>query len=209
MIIELNPLFELIVGISDYKNNIQKDFFDSYIKNKICSINEVNGYSIFECDENKFEIKDIKGFPSLYLYNNDINHTFVMNGEELFYRLNNKYYFKIIFPIKDFQPIRWILGKTFFRKYPIIFSPSNRIVGFYINPNGIIIIDENKEKKENKKPDNNSKKKAYIYILIIVVALIFTGIGIFIGRNYLIKNKRKANELVDDNYRYEPESNIN
>ena len=205
IIIDLNPLFELIVGINEYKKNIQKDFFDSYIKNKICSIKEINDFSLFECEENKFEIKDITNFPDLYIYNYDINHTFVMNGEELFYKLNNKYYFKIIFPIKDFQPNKWIFGKIFFRKYPTIFSPSNRIIGFYINPNGVIIIDE-----ENKEPEKRgSKNKVYIFIIIFIVALIFTGIGIFIGRNYLFKKKRKANELVDDNYRYEPDSNIN
>ena len=205
IIIELNPLFELIVGVNGYKNNIQKDFFDSFISKKICSIIEIDSYSVFECDENKFSIKDIKNFPTLHIYNYDINHTFIMTGEELFYKLNNKYYFKIIIPIQDLQPNRWIFGRIFFRKYPVTFSPSNRIVGFYINPNGIIFNDENQENQENqedKESDKNksSKNKAYIYIIIIVVALIFTGIGIFIGRN-LLKRKRKANELVDDNYR--------
>ena len=219
IIIELSLLFELIVGVNNYKKNIQKDFFDSYIKKNICLIKEINGYSVFECDENKFEMKDIKSFPSLYIYNYDINHIFIMNGEELFYKLNNKYYFKIVFPIKDFQPNRWIFGKIFFRKYPAIFSPSNRRIGFYINPNGDIIDEEKEEPEERKEPEeekkpekSGSKSKVYIYVIIIVVALIFTGIGIFIGRNYLFKKKRKANELVDDNYRYEPETpdtNIN
>ena len=139
------------------------------------------------------------------MFNDDINHIFEMKGEELFHQLNNKYYFKIIFPNKDLEPNRWVIGKIFFRKYPTIFSPSNRLIGFYINPNEGIIDSLNDNGNENK----NNFDKIYIYIIIVIVALIFTGIGIFIGKKLFFQKKRKANELVDDNYKYEPESNIN
>ena len=205
IIFEFNPLFELIIGTNDYKTNITKDYFISYINKKICTLIEVEGYAIFECNEKNFGMKDIKKFPSLYMFNDDINHIFEMKGEELFHQLNNKYYFKIIFPNKDLEPNRWVIGKIFFRKYPTIFSPSNRLIGFYINPNEGIIDNLNDNDNENK----NNFDKIYIYIIIVIVALIFTGIGIFIGKKLFFQKKRKANELVDDNYKYEPETNIN
>ena len=206
IILELNPLFELIIGTNDYKTNITKDYFNSYINKKICSMVEIGEYALFECDEKNFDVKDIKKFPTLYMYNSDINHIFEMKGEELFHLLNNKYYFKIIFPIKDLVPNRWIIGKIFFRKYPTIFSPSNRLIGFYINPNeGIIEGLDNQDDDESK---NNNK--IYIYIIVaIVVIIIFTGLGIFIGKNIFFKKRRKANELIDDDYQYETNNKIN
>ena len=216
IILELNPLFELIIGTNDYKNNITKDFFNSYINKGICSMVEIDGYTLFECDEKHFDIKDIKNFPTLYMFNNDINHIFEMKGEELFHQLNNKYYFKIIFPIKDLVPSRWVIGKIFFRKYPTIFSPSNRLIGFYINPNEGIIeglnTEDNENNEDNENENNNNKSsnnRIYVYIIIGVVAIIFTVLGIFIGKKIFLKKKRKANELIDDNYQYEPQNNIN
>jgi hypothetical protein len=37
---EINPLFELIVGMNDYRTNITRDYFNLYIKNGICSLEE-------------------------------------------------------------------------------------------------------------------------------------------------------------------------
>lgn len=201
--VELNPLFELIIGFNDYKTNIQNDFFNSYINQKICSIIEVNGYNIFECDANKFGINNIKQFPSLKFFISEINHIFKMTGEELFYKLENKYYFNIIFPIKNLESNRWILGKIFMRKYSTAFSPLNRLIGFYIVPNGGEINDE--IEKESKNDKNGNENKTFIYVLIVVIALIFTGLGLFIGKIIFFPKKRKANELIDDNYEYKPE----
>ena len=95
IIFELNLLFELIIGTNEYKTNIQKDFFNSYIDKKICSITKIKAYEVFECNANKFTNKDIQNFPNLYIYNVDVNHIFDLNGKELFNKLNNKYYFNI------------------------------------------------------------------------------------------------------------------
>ena len=138
----------------------QKTIFLNHILiKKICSIIEVKNYSIYECDVNKFDIKDIKKFPTLYIVNNDINYIFNMTGEDLFYKLNNKYYFKIVFPLKNIENNRWIFGRIFLRKYPTTFSPSNRFIGFYINPNEGTIKDD----EESEFIKNDSKNKIYIF----------------------------------------------
>jgi len=212
VVIELNSLFELIQGINEYKTSIQNDFFNSYINNKICSIIEVGDFNIFECDANKFSINDIKKFPTLNIVNNDISFIFKFVGEELFYKLNDKYYFKIIFPFKDFEPSRWIFGRTFLRKYPTIFSPINRIIGFYINPIDININEEVDGDANGNKDDEKSwhSNKIVLYLMIILIASIFTCLGLIIGKKIFFQKKRKANELIDDNYEYAgKEENIN
>ena len=51
---------------------------NTYIKNKKCLINEINNYTIFECDAFNFNLEDIKKFPTLYMNNSDIEHAFEM-----------------------------------------------------------------------------------------------------------------------------------
>ena len=67
IIFEINPLFELIIGNNDYKKNIEKIFFNSYLNNKICIINQIDNYQIFICESNKFTLKDIEYFPKLFI----------------------------------------------------------------------------------------------------------------------------------------------
>ena len=207
IIVELNPLFELIIGTNEYKSNIMNDFFNFYTEQKICLMNEINDYHIFECDEKKFEIKDIKNFPVLYILNNNINHIFEITGEDLFIKLNNKFYFKIVFPIKR-NDNKWILGRIFLRKYPVIFSPLNRLIGFYINPNKGIIIERDKETEEIKDKLINYKKEYFpkIFYLYIFIGIIFSLFGIFIGKKLFMSRKKKLNELVDDYYQYDSEN---
>ena len=202
IVMELNPLFELIQGTNEYKTSIQNDFFNSFINNKICSIIEVGEYNIFECDANKFSINDIQKFPTLNMSNTDISFIFQFVGEELFYKLNDKYYFKIIFPFKDFEPSRWIVGRTFLRKYPTTFSPSNRIIGFYINPIDINYFEEDDNISEKDEEKSWYSNKIVVYIIIILIALIFTCFGLYIGKKIFFQKRRKANELIDDNYEY-------
>ena len=205
VIFELNPLFELIIGTNDYKNSIQKDFFDFYINKKICLINEMKGYNNFECDPDKFGINDIQKFPTLFMYNLDINHIFEMNGTELFFKLNNKYYFKVVFSLESHELNKWTIGKIFFRKYPTIFSSTNRLIGFYIKPNeGIVNDNQNIERVEDSK---DGQADSSLYIKIIIIALIFTCLGLYIGKRLFFQRKKKANELTDDYYEYDTEDN--
>ena len=205
IIFEINPLFELIIGNNDYKKKIEKLFFNPYLNNKICLINQIDNYQIFECkcESNKFTLKDIKNFPRLFIHNIDINYIFEMNEEELFIKLNNKYYFKIIFPIKSLPNDKWIIGKIFLRKYPVIFSPLNKLIGFYITPNENIIDEEEKEiKNKQLENDKNIFSKNFILIVLIIIALTFTCIGLFIAKKIFVNRRKKVNELFDDYFQY-------
>ena len=209
IVFELNPLFELIVGNDDYKINIQRDFFKSYIDKDICRINYIENYQVFECDSSKFTSIDIMKFPNLYMYNIDINYLFNMKGEELFIRLNTKYYFKIIFPIDEMSiNNRWIMGRIFLRKYPAIFSPSNRLVGFYVNQKEDKLTEVEEENKDEEIPyiKGDNLKNIMFYVVIIFIALIFTCFGIFVGKRIFFSRRKKTNELIDDYYQYNSEN---
>ena len=212
VIFELNPLFELIVGTNDYGENIKNDYFNSYINKQICKMEEIKNYMIFECDANRFDVKDIKKFPKLYMSNFDLHHIFELTGEELFIKINDKYYFKIVFPLKNLEPNRWIIGKIFFRKYFAIFSPANRLIGFYINPNNGK-VNKKQTKKEEKVVDQvNANESSFTkdiikYIKIFIFALIFTGLGLLLGKRIFFKRAKRANELEDDYYQYD--NNVN
>ena len=210
---EINPLFELIVGTNDFKEHIVKDYFQEYINKGICSIEDYHNYNfkIISCQDNKFTINEIKKFPNIYLSNLGLHYNFELKGEELFLKLNNKYYFEIIFPINNLEPERWVLGRVFMRKYSILFSPFNRLIGFYINKK-IKNEKEKKEEKEEKKlidkinnKNNNNNKNIFYYIFIVLVAIIFTIMGILIGKKIFAMRKKRANELSDDFYQYDAE----
>ena len=210
---EFNPLFELIIGTNEYKDNILKDYFKEYINNGICSIEDYSNqnFKIISCQENKFNINDIKKFPNLYSSNLALHYTFELKGEDLFVKINNKWYFSIIFPLTDLDSERWIIGRIFLRKYPIAFSSFNRLIGFYLNKN-IKNEKEITEAKEEQKVidkinDNNNyfTKDILGYIKIILIALIFTVVGLIIGKKIFHMRKKRANELVDDYYQYDAE----
>ena len=204
---ELNPLFELILGTNDFKENITEDYFNSYISKGICSLKEYNEFNYFECDSGKFTSNDIKNCPTIYMPNIGLNFIFELKSEELFIKVNNNWYFQIVFPVKDLEYERWIMGRIFMRKYPVKFSPFNHLIGFYIKENNDEINKDDKEQKGNETISNYNGRKIYIYIIIIVVALAFTGLGLFLGKKFFYPRKKRANELLDDNYQYDSGNN--
>ena len=151
--------------------------------------------------------------PNLYMANLGLQYTFELKGEELFTKINNKWYFEIIFPINNLDSVRWVIGRIFLRKYPVTFSPSTRLLGFYLNKeikNEKEIKEEKKEQKIieeiNKKNNGNYFTKDFLgYIKIIIIALIFMIVGLIIGKKIFAMRKKRANELVDDYYQYDTE----
>ena len=152
---EINPLFELIIATNEFKGNITKDYFQEYFNKDICFIEDYTDYNykIFACYDNKFNVNDIKKFPNIYITNLGIHYTFELKGEELFRKIDDKWYFQIIFPVNNLDQVRWILGRIFLRKYPITFSPSSRLLGFYLNK---------KVKSEKDIKEANEEKKILI-----------------------------------------------
>ena len=175
----------VIISNSEYKNFIQKNFFEKYINEKKCFIGtfEKEGYKYFYCNENV----DITLMQNLSFYNQDLNYTFELNYKDLFYNFDGKNYYLVVFPW--YLGVQWRMGLPFFKKYQLIFDSEKKIIGVY---------ERILEKKSN--IFKFWKNNLIIFLIFVIAFLIF-----YIIRN--IKNKSRkirANELKE-NYDYLPE----
>ena len=182
-------IFEIELGViisnSEYKNFIQKNFFEKYINEKKCFIGTFGkeGYKYFYCNENV----DITLMQNLSFYNQDLNYTFELNYKDLFYNFDGKNYYLVVFPW--YLGVQWRMGLPFFKKYQLIFDSEKKIIGVY---------ERILEKKSN--IFKFWKNNLIIFLIFVIAFLIF-----YIIRN--IKNKSRkirANELKE-NYDYLPE----
>ena len=185
------------IPYSFYKE-LNKIYFNNYYKNKICKYEIVNNiYIVIFCNSNNFTNKDIKNFPVIKFLKFKLEYNFTFYGEELFYKRDNNYFFKMIAYLESFKT-EFKLGRIFLKKYSIIFDPDLKTMLFYNN------------NKEIKNDIINNRIKSYnllIAISYIFMGLIFLITGIYFGRRFcILKRKRYANELEDNNYIYESKS---
>ena len=207
----------IIIGIEKYKKTIGEYFFDDLFNKQICTSDNVTfnntNYIIYSCDEKNFEDK-IKTFPKLIFVSKAFEYDFELNYTDLFAKINNKYYFLVIFKEKN-DKNTWILGQPFYKKYQFTINLDENWVGFY-NPNKEIIIpdipeegnstDTNTSDSTKKKDNENtgmSKTKKILLIVGLVVLFIGLSVGMFfLGRKLKNDRKKRANELSDDNFDY-------
>ena len=207
-IIDLN----YIISDAEYYQGIKKYFFQKFFDNNTCyegkSINNNEFIYMIICNLN---FKDnMKKFPSLYLYREQLFLAFNLNYEDLFFEYNDKIYFLII--RKENIINHWQIGKIFLKKYPLIFDYDKKIVSYaylkkHWNPikSNKINNNNNKIMKDKIIKRKNINKDIILYILIIIGIVI----GIFIGKIIWNKNKKlKANEL-EENFKYLNNENIN
>ena len=117
-----------IIGNSLYQNEVKNDFFNKLIKEKKCFENEIKGRLLYyySCDKSV----DISILKPISFYIKNINFTFQLNYNDLFYLYKENYYFLISFK-KVSNNMKWILGKPLFIKYQFVFDQKNKIIGFY------------------------------------------------------------------------------
>ena len=129
-------------------------------------------------------------------------HNFSLTSEDLFTKIPDGK--RILFNV-DFilNSNKWIIGKSFFKKYQLIFNSDSNLISYYVNPKDINI--NRKEEKINNK--DNKGIKMYIMIFLIILAFV---VGIILGRVLCIKYNRKmrANES-EDNFSYNTNDSLN
>ena len=174
-IVDLSYEFGLIIGTFYYYNKIKEIYFNNFTNDCIEKKFYNDNYIYFVC-KNKI---DIKKFPELKFINNGFDYNFTFNGNDLFYKFKDKYYFQIIF--QNSPSVIWKFGKLFFKKYHIFFDIDKKIIGLY--PYLIFY----------------SSKFNYSWFIVIILLIILVGLLIYIKLN-LIYNKRKirASELEDE-----------
>jgi hypothetical protein len=201
--------YDYIISNKDYFNSIKTNFFDNYINEGICYIDQNETlkrkskkdkrvFNIIICDKNKF--KDMHKFPSLNFKHRDLNKIFEFTYKDLFQEIGNSLVFSIVMDEED--KYHWIFGRIFFKKYQFIFDVDQKTIS-YIKKN----LTENNGKSDAQSGDGNSNTSKTIIrilqVLLIVALLLGIVIGLFFGKK-LWDNKRKirANELIDDDYDY-------
>ena len=192
----------LIVCPMDYFNFIKSYFFKDYLNKSICTLESMsknlNNYYMIICnDDKKFSIQS---FPSIHFHHFELNKTFILDFNDLFYHKNNKYYFLVIY--SSFSSSYWKLGKPFLKKYQITLDLDSKKIYFYDNTikgNDDGNSDGNDGKKDEKK--NNSLDLKDILLIsfcsILCICLVVVLIKL-LKRN----RKKRANELKDDDYEY-------
>ena len=207
---DISLLYEFynIIGTLEFHNIIKKRFMNKLIEEKKCfksnfSQNIYTNYNMtfYYCHKSA---KDIlyKNIPAIKMFSFDLSYIFELTKEELFYIKGDYIYFNIIFCTKEFN--YWLMGQIFTTKYNFIFNTNKKQIGFYQKVN---------ENFKNENINNNIKDKnsSLLIHVLIIVAIIFTCVGLFIGRRIFgLRRKIIVNELIEEqNYEYRTNSKIN
>ena len=191
--VQININQYIILSPLIYFYKIKTYFFDYYIKEGICKINEGIEYKTISCEKSKkFGIDNLKKFPSLFMEHHEFNYTFEFTYEDLFLEKDNNYWFLVALSSFKNDLEEWNMGIIFLRKYNLIFNQDKKTISFY-NPN--VLIEDIDDKKWN--------RIALISILTIILIGIFFIIGIIyiyickkIFKSY--KGKKRINHIYDN-----------
>jgi len=174
--------------IPEYFNAyIKRVAFDPYIKEEKCFIeytfNTVN-VNFYYCKKEKSVINKIKNkIPTVIFCQDHLRYNFTIGINDLIYEKND-YVFFLLFSSGS-QKNKWTLGKPFLQKYPLVFNPEAKDIGFYSSflLTGI--------------------KTGIVVVIAILISVVFIVIGLLIGRKkykqYKIQ-KQKALELSSDSF---------
>ena len=192
---QISPNLNILKGTEEYFDKMESDFFKKYIDKEICFRNyyPLYNYDMIYCRRKKMTIDDLKNFPTLYITNFDLNYTFELTYEDLFFEKGDYIYFAVIYEDvvgseEDDYTIgsRWKFGQLFLKKFLFTYDYDNRLIGFY-NTDLIGNIEE------------KSNSLAIKITIIIVLVILFAIGGFFLGKAiFNKKNKEKATELDNE-----------
>ena len=185
--IKINPDIEGIEFPKLYFNKLESFFFEEYYKKNICHKYELRKYDAIICNQ-FFKEESIKAFPNIEFKIENFLIKFI--GEELFYKYNNKYYFRILERGTDNY---FELGRILLKKYTTMFNPKDRQIFFY----------NIKEEEKGENVSNETLPTKYIILIVVlsVFVVVLFPVGFYVGKNIYQKRKKKAYEL-NDNYDY-------
>ena len=181
------------IGSEEYRKEFLNNFMSEQINDGKCVEKYVSYYYVYYCNNTV----DFSKMKNLYFYNKILNYSFEFTYKDLFYynKLDNKYYFLVEFERNNYNG-RWLIGEFFFKKYQLIFNQDIKKIGIYTG--------NNNNKKANSKKKNWLKRNKWYLILIIFLFILLIALAFL--TYFIIKNKpsrkKKANELIDDDYEY-------
>ena len=180
----------LIYGTKDYLDLIKQYFFDKLILEKKCHEEIVNSaYTIFYC----YDKNDIKVFPTLNLFFQQLLYTFILDYNDLFQEKDGKYFFKIIFDKNN--KMQWKLGKPFLSKYSLFYDYNAKTIGFY---------NQDSSRKKGSKILN-----IFLNIFLFIIICAFGFLGFYYSKKVYDKSRKKKIYEIDDNYEYKNDEKKN
>ena len=162
----------VILASDGYQMSIYKRFFEEKINKDKCHEEEIiigiYEYTAMICKSES----DIVDLPSLYFEINNI--VFTLDYKDLFQKVDDKYYFLIVFSpdVKN-----WILGKPFLKKYQLTFDIDNNEAYFY-----------------NKSNNGGGKSSTWVVVLVVFIIIIILAVVLYA----LIKIRNKRHLTSDD-----------
>lgn len=204
--------FYNVIGTLEFINQIKELFLDELIENKKCfrgkftqNLFSYDDINFFYCDISVENIL-IQNLSGIKFYSKDFDYTFELTKDELYYKKGKYIYLTVLYFNHLYND--WIVGQMFTSKYNFVFNTDTREIGFYKKVNNVIHndnTDNNNNSDGNSLINGENKVKMLTIIIIISSCILIIGIviGLVIGIKFL-KNKRKkrADELIDDEYEY-------
>ena len=196
ILLELNQGF--IIGSYNYKLKIEKNFFNEKISKNECFKREIyiqtNFYDGYYCKKNV----DVTKFENLTIVIDKISYTIEFLYKDLFIENDDYVYFNVLFTQEeDTLKNSFILGKPFFKKYPVVFNVNRKKekIGFY---NNLFLVEENENHTIHNNDNNNSNNYNKLTFVLIIIGICILGLLIYIIVKYFKKpRKQKVNELIE------------
>ena len=175
--------YNFIVAPHNFLPVLQREFlYLADIKDK-CKLLTSHKYQFVLCNKDL----DIDKFPNLEFYSDDLDHTFVLNGKDLFVydEQNQHLLFLVVFDLFNLVETFWELGLPFLKKEKLFFDMENEKLGICLKDNAIT--------------------KSNSFYLVINVAVIIILCSLFFGLLFMVSSKKqrkkRVNELEED-YEY-------
>ena len=194
--VQLNINNYIVLCPMTYFYNIKRDYFDFYISKKVCHIYQGNEYKTFYCEKSeKFNVENLKQFPTLYMNHKEFQYTFEFTYEDLFVEKDNNYWFLVALSIYNNDLEEWFMGIIFLRKYNLIFNQDTKTISYY-NINLPISTSKNNFGKLIFKFE-----KYICYFIIFIIILLVIIICLYITKKIIkLKGQKRLNHILDFDY---------
>lgn len=175
------------IVIPEYFNVYIKKIFENYVNEGKCFTESAFvGWSstLFYCRKDKTVIKNIKNkIPTIIFHQEHLRYNFTISINDLIYEKDDYVFFLLL--SSSLQKNKWVLGKPFLKKYPFIFNPDSKEIGFYSSflLSGIRI--------------------KTVAVIAIIFSVVFIVVGILLARKKYKQHKiekQKALEMSNNPY---------
>ena len=211
----------LIRGTKIFMDILKEKFFQKKIDAKLCTESKFDYLDdkdliFYYCKksinlsefENIILTVDNFGINEENKENNNNTHLILdLNYKDLFTEFDNKYFFLMYFPKRNYETDYFKFSKIIFQKYLLNFNLETKKIGFYLNE--AIVEDKNDTNSINDEPGKKDGKLLPWILVGILIFLVLALIGFIIYINPCKKRTKRANELMDDNYSYDEGINQN